>query len=288
MAIGFCAQYMSNSELKVPHVLIVDRDLLQLRLLVTALRSSAYTVSVIENESQVYTRILLQLPDLVLMDVRLPDRNNIKTARLLQENSSTRYIPILFISALTEKDDRLLGLRAGAVDYILKPYYVDEVLERVRIHLRLSRMRPGLARHIGLAGAVLESISDILPANTSIKQVATEFILSHISDPALKGSDVATSLGLSIHRLNLVFEATASMSVFEFIRKERMERAARMLETGSLGVADIATEVGYANSGNFSTEFKKFWQKSPKHYRIAYKDNAARSASQPPEQKPAA
>ncbi|MGE8492738.1 MAG: DNA-binding response regulator [Comamonas sp.] len=277
---------MSNSEIKVPHVMIVDRDLQQLRLLVTALRSLSYTVSVIENESQVYTRILLQIPDLVLMDVRLPDRSNIKVARLLQENASTRYIPILFISALSDKEDRLLGLRAGAVDYILKPYYVDEVLERVRIHIALARKRTGLEQHTADAVRAWHIPSGILSANMSIKQVATEFIIHHLSDSTLKGGDVAASLGLSTHRLNMVFEATVGMTVFEYIRKERMSRAAMMLETGSLGVADIATEVGYANSGNFSTEFKKFWKRSPKQYRMAFQAQGAPVPSQPSEDKP--
>ncbi|MEJ5030338.1 MULTISPECIES: response regulator [unclassified Comamonas] len=261
--------------------MIVDRDLQQLRLLVTALRSRSYTVSVIDNESQVYTRILLQPPDLVLMDVRLPDRSNIKAARLLQENASTRNIPILFISALSDKEDRLLGLRAGAVDYILKPYYVDEVLERVRIHIALARKRTGWEQLTGDAVSAWETPSGILPANMSIKQVATEFIIHHLSDSTLKGRDVAASLGLSTHRLNMVFEATVGMTVFEYIRKERMSRAAMMLETGPLGVADIATEVGYANSGNFSTEFKKFWKKSPKQYRMAFQEQAAPVPSQP-------
>lgn len=265
---------MSNSEIKVPHVLIVDRDMKQLRLLVTALRSSSYTVSVIENESQVYTRIFLQLPDLVLMDVRLPERHSIKTAILLKDNSMTRGIPIIFISVLAEKNDRLLGLQSGAVDYILKPYYVDEVLERVRIHIALSHRKSAAVRHGAYQDATLESIPEMLPANTSINRVATEFIRMHISDSALKGSDVAANLGLSIHRLNMVFDAMAGMTVFEFIRQERMGMAAELLKTGPLGVADIAAEVGYANSGNFSTEFKKFWKKSPKQYRLAFQGTA--------------
>ncbi|QMV74386.1 response regulator [Comamonas piscis] len=277
MVLWFCTQYMSNSELKVPHVLIVDRDMQQLRLLVTALRSNAYTVSVIDNESQVYTRIFLQLPDLVLMDVQLPERHGIKAAKQLKDNSLTRRIPIIFISVLAEKNDRLLGLQSGAVDYILKPYYVDEVLERVRIHIALSRRKSPAAPKMPYQHAALESIPKMLSANTSINRVATEFIRAHISDSELKGGDVAASLGLSIHRLNIVFDAMAGMTVFEFIRQQRMKMAAELLKTGSLGVADIAAEVGYANSGNFSTEFKKFWKKSPKQYRLDCRDHTERS-----------
>lgn len=263
---------MSTSELNSPHVMIADGDPQQLRFLVTALRSSSYSVTVIENEIQVYTRVLMQLPDILVMDVHLPDRNGIKIARLLKENSSTRLIPIIFLSNLSNQSDRVLGLQAGAVDYILKPYHVDEVLERIRIHINLSRRKSDHDRSIMDKGVTPQSPSKILPASISIKQVVTEFITSHISNSALKGSDIATSMGLSMHRLNMVFETTTGMTVFEFIRKERMEKAAQMLETSSMGIADVATEVGYANSANFSTEFKKFWNKSPKQYRMVYKD----------------
>lgn len=205
------------------------------------------------------------------MDVHLPERHGIKTAKQLKDNSMTRCIPIIFISALAEKIDRLLGLQSGAVD---KPYYVDEVLERVRIHIALSRRKSTVAPKMPHQDAALASIPKMLSVNTGINRVATEFIRMHISDSALKGSDVAARLGLSIHRLNIVFDAMAGMTVFEFIRQERMGMAAELLKTGSLGVADIAAEVGYANSGNFSTEFKKFWKQSPKHYRLAFQGTA--------------
>ncbi|MCS4296217.1 DNA-binding response OmpR family regulator [Comamonas sp. BIGb0152] len=276
---------MNNSELKIPDVVIVDRDSQQLRLLVSALRSSSYNVRVIENESQVYSRILLQAPDLVLMDVQATDGNNIKTAKLLKENSSTRYVPIIFVSTLTDENDRLLALRAGAVDYILKPYYVDEVLERIRIHIALARNKTDFVRSLGGEAISLNAQLEVLPINVSIKQVATEFILAHISDYELKGSDVAAGLGMSIHRLNMVFEAATGGTVFDFIRKERMERAAKMLVSGSLGVADIAVAVGYPNPSNFSTEFKKFWKKSPNQYRMAWFGDATLQVSQHPELK---
>ncbi|WP_423460211.1 helix-turn-helix domain-containing protein [Ottowia sp. VDI28] len=100
-----------------------------------------------------------------------------------------------------------------------------------------------------------------------LKQVATEFILNHIHDTSLKSSDVASSMEVSLRRLNAVFEASDGISVFEFIRQERMRRAALMLGQSTLGIADISIEVGYANPANFATEFRKFWGKSPTQLR---------------------
>ncbi|WP_339520218.1 response regulator transcription factor [Comamonas sp. MYb69] len=251
-----------------PHVLIVDDDPDQLRLLVAALRNTSYRVSVALNVDQGYARAAVLLPDLILLDVRMPGRNGITIARLLKTNPATQHIPIIFLSALIEQDDRLSGLRAGGVDYITKPFFVEEIQERVRIHLMLARQTVAQAQegHLGQAERAAAPPSQS-PANLTLKQVATEYILGNIQDPDLKSSDVAASLGLSMRRLNMVFESSDGLSAFEFIRQERMRRAALMLAQSTLSIADVALEVGYLNSANFSTEFKKFWQKSPTQLR---------------------
>jgi len=265
---------MSNGEVQSPHILIVDDDPDQLRLLVTSLRNT-YRVSVALNGDQGYARATVLLPDLILLDVRLPGRNGITIARLLKSNPITQNIPIIFLSAMTEKNERLEGLRAGGVDYISKPFHVEEILERIRIHLELSRERN--TRHIESASEnpssnIIDSF-DSPSANSTLKQVATDFILSHIHEPSLKSSDVASHLGISLRRLNLVFEASRDLSAFEFIRHERMCRAALMLGQSALAIADVAMEVGYTNPANFSTEFKKFWGKSPTQLRNEYQAN---------------
>ena len=101
-----------------------------------------------------------------------------------------------------------------------------------------------------------------------------EFIFKHIGESSLKIADVSHNLGVSTRRLNAVFEDHDGISVFEFIRQERMRRAALMLGQTTLAVADISVEVGYANPANFSTEFKKFWKKSPKQLRSEFQLNA--------------
>ena len=260
---------MNQSKVQPPHILIIDDNPDQLRLLVAALRNTRYRVSVALDGDQGYARALILSPDLIFLDMHMPGRNGITIARLLKTNPATQHIPILFLSALTDKHERLAGLKAGAVDYIIKPFDVDEILERTRIHLsltpKISSLLPKIIStdHPGSEETPLSS----LPANLILKQVATEFILNHLSDPSLKSSDVASSLNISIRRLNAVFEAGDCLSAFEFIRQERMRRAALMLGQSALAIADVAIEVGYENPANFSTEFRKFWGKTPTQLR---------------------
>lgn len=267
---------MNNGEVQSPHILIVDDDPDQLRLLVTALRNTSYRVSVALNGDQGYARATVLLPDLILLDVRMPGRSGITIARLLKANPITQHIPILFLSAMTEKNERLEGLRAGGVDYISKPFHVEEILERARIHLELSTRKNSSATKTADEGDSQDNDAATTgpsPANSTLKQVAVEFILHHIHEPSLKSSDVAAHLGISLRRLNMVFEAFNGISAFEFIRQERMHRAALMLGQSTLSIADVAMEVGYSNPANFSTEFKKFWEKSPTQLRSEYQAN---------------
>lgn len=259
-----------------PHILIVDDNPDQLRLLVAALRNASYRVSVALNGDQGYARASILIPDLILLDVRMPGRSGIMIARLLKKNPATQHIPIIFLSAMTEKNERLEGLRAGGVDYISKPFHVEEVLERTRIHLEISQRKSTSFAKSSDRNAY--PANEINPAtlssvNLTLKQVATDYILNHIQDSSLKSTDVAFHLRISLRRLNTVFEAFNHISAFEFIRQERMRRAALLLGQSTLAIADVAMEVGYSNPANFSTEFKKFWEKSPTQLRAEYQVN---------------
>ena len=267
---------MSNRKIRSPHILIVDDDPDQLRLLVATLRDTSYRVSVALDGDQGYARATALMPDLILLDMRMPGRNGVTVARLLKANPATEDIPILFLSALADEQERLAGLKAGAVDYICKPFSVDEILERIRIHLTLSQHQAPLAMKDGGGRQPHgdNAPSNLLPANLMLKQVATEFILNRINNSSLKSSDVASSLNISLRRLNSIFEAGDGISTFEFIRQERMRRAALMLGQTTLAVTDIALEVGYANPANFATEFKKFWGQSPSRFRNASQTDA--------------
>ena len=267
---------MANNEIQSPHILIIDDDLDQLRLLIMALRNTSYRVSVALNGDQGYARAAALLPDLIFLDVRMPGRSGIAVARLLKTNPATENIPILFLSSLADSADKLAGLKAGGVDYINKPFHVDEILERVRIHLSLSRKN---SQSLSKDGDIDHPNSDDTPAtpapaNLALKQIAVEFILKHLGESSLKISDVSHNVGVSTRRLNHVFEIYGGISAFEFIRQERMRRSALMLGQTTLSIAEIAAEVGYANPANFSTEFKKFWKKSPTQLRSEFELNS--------------
>ncbi|MEZ4867420.1 MAG: response regulator [Caldilineaceae bacterium] len=122
-------------------ILIVDDNPTNLDVLFTYLTSAGYKVLVAENGAVALRRARYTKPDLILLDVMMPDVNGFEVCRALKEDSATREIPIIFMTALTDVADKVRGFEVGAVDYITKPLQYKEVLARVSTHLTLRNLQ---------------------------------------------------------------------------------------------------------------------------------------------------
>lgn len=103
-----------------------------------ALKNSNYIVQAFDRASSFYLGLEVALPDLVLLDVMLPDEDGYKIVRKLRSNSRTRELPVIMVTAKTTEMDMIKGLDDGADDYIRKPFSVMELLSRVKALLRRS------------------------------------------------------------------------------------------------------------------------------------------------------
>lgn len=122
-------------------VLIVDDNPNNLQVLMALLEQAGYKVRPALSGEVALRAIEVSLPDLILLDVRMPGMNGYETCRRLRENEKSRDIPVIFISAMNDMEDKLEGFRAGGVDYIAKPFQAEEVLARVMTHVQLRRIR---------------------------------------------------------------------------------------------------------------------------------------------------
>lgn len=124
---------------EAPTILIVDDDAVTVMVLEAMLGQEGYrTVSAADGAGG-RAATARHRPDLVLLDVHMPDENGIDVCRALKADPHLAHIPILFVSAEDDVRSKVAGLDAGAVDYVTKPFHRAEVLARVRTHLRLSR-----------------------------------------------------------------------------------------------------------------------------------------------------
>jgi DNA-binding NtrC family response regulator len=134
-------------------VLIIDDTPANIRLLTDALEPRGYEILAAAGGDAGLKIAARARPDLILLDVVMPGLNGFETCRALKENEALRDIPVLFITAKGETQNVLQGFRAGAVDYILKPFQGEEVVSRVETHLRISR----LTRELAARNAELEA-----------------------------------------------------------------------------------------------------------------------------------
>ena len=119
-------------------ILIVDDTLANLKLLSNFLKEEGYKVHPANSGALALQSVAKKKPDLILLDIRMPDMDGYEVCAVLKSNSETRNIPVLFVSALANVEDKIKAFNAGGLDYINKPYQFEEVKARVATHLRLK------------------------------------------------------------------------------------------------------------------------------------------------------
>lgn len=121
-------------------ILIVDDTPENLRLLSQMLMDKGYTVRASVNGTMALKSIEMEPPDIILLDINMPDMNGYEVCQQLKNNEHTRHIPVIFISALNEVADKVTAFSVGGVDFITKPFKLEEVLIRVHTHISLQQM----------------------------------------------------------------------------------------------------------------------------------------------------
>ncbi len=129
-------------------ILVVDDNPDSLCLLLQILRKKGYTVRSASNGLRALDMARQRQPDLILLDIRMPGMDGYTVCKRLKADSRTREIPVLFLSVLDEIRDITTGLKLGAIDYITKPFHLEEVLARVETHLAVQNLQKGLRREI--------------------------------------------------------------------------------------------------------------------------------------------
>ncbi len=122
-------------------ILIIDDDETNLKVLLKTLQQQGFEAITARNGTMGIRRAKFVLPDLILLDITMPDMDGFETCRRLKENETTRNTPIIFLTALTNTADKVKGFEMGAVDYITKPFETSEVVARVEKHLLLQRLQ---------------------------------------------------------------------------------------------------------------------------------------------------
>ncbi len=133
-------------QVRAPVILAVDDQEPNIRLVGTVLSAAGYDVIPALNGKQALARSAARTPDLVLLDMRMPGMDGFEVAEELRRNPATAKVPVIFLTAASERESLVRAFSSGAVDYIVKPFVAEELTARVRAHVGLKLARDHLER----------------------------------------------------------------------------------------------------------------------------------------------
>jgi PAS domain S-box-containing protein len=152
-------------------ILIVDDNPTNLEVLLDALTNAGFEVAVAIDGETAIKQSEYDPPDLILLDVIMPGIDGFETCKRLKENPLTNDIPVIFMTSLSDTEERVKGLNIGAVDYITKPFQQEEVLARVNVHLKLRSLTKQLEKQNVL---LKQEISERLAAQAALQKLNEE------------------------------------------------------------------------------------------------------------------
>lgn len=254
------------------HLLVVDesvdKSVDELTPLLETLRGAGYRLTPAFDAMEGYRRATTLQMDLVLLDVGLGSTDGFAACRLLKADPATADIPVIFLTASTSLEERLTGLRAGAIDYIVKPCDPAEVMARVEIHLALAQSRRSRGAPAAKSASPPRrpaSNGDGTPGSgmdRMLMQAAERLILADLSH-VLPLRELAARVGTHEKRLSRVFKELENCTVFEFVREARLHEAHRLLLDSAMRIEEIAAAVGFSSAANFATAFREYFNCTP-------------------------
>lgn len=216
---------ISTVKLTMPEkILIVDDDVDSLKLIGLMLQRNGYEVVAAHTGNQAITKAVNELPDLIILDVMMPDMNGYDVCRRLRANPSTHEIPIIMFTAKTLIDDKVAGFEAGADDYLTKPTHPAELASRVRAILQRSTNKKQSGSSRGATIGVL-GVKGGIGATTITINLGAAFLQMKanpvIADLRSGQSSLGASLGLGqTAGMNILLGRNASEISAEVINRE--------------------------------------------------------------------
>jgi signal transduction histidine kinase/DNA-binding response OmpR family regulator len=248
-----------------PVVLIVE-DNADVRAFLKDHFATTFSVREAEDGAVGLVEVRLDPPDLIIADVMMPGMDGIELCTSLKNESTTRHIPVILLTARAGEAEALEGLQAGADEYVTKPFSVA-LLRQLAENLVSTRttMRDRYSRTVVVEPSGVEIDAD----HEAFLRRITEIIEDHLSDADLTIDRVADEACLSRRQLERRLLDSCRESPSHLVRRMRMKRACQLLEAEAGTISEIARATGYRSVSSFGAVFRKTFGMSPSEYRVA-------------------
>jgi DNA-binding response OmpR family regulator len=247
----------------LPQILVIDDDPATVRLLVELLRGRGYALRVALDGKDGHRKAVEHGPEVILLDVSMPEVDGHRLRRLLKGDPRTVDIPVIFLTGRDGPGDKLEGFEAGGSDYVTKPFSADELAARINVHLTLRR------RLTAMAAAAAEPLPAPPPDESRSDRLlrqAQALLRADLADPPPLVA-LARRIGTNERSLTALFRRRLGMPVFAWLREERYRQACEWLLATERDIGDIAAAVGYATPAAFATAFRERYGVTPSAYR---------------------
>lgn len=151
-------------------ILVVDDQPTNLKVLLSFLQAHNFQIYIADSGLRALKVLSKVSPDIILLDVMMPELDGFETCRRIKANEKLAGIPVIFMTALDSVEDKLVGFNTGGVDYITKPFQQIEVLARLKTHIMLRKKEQELAKAL----AEIKTLSGILPICSCCKQIRND------------------------------------------------------------------------------------------------------------------
>lgn len=247
-------QQLVSENTNRPTVLVID-DNTDIRQYERTLLQDEYIVLEAADGKEGLSVAIKEVPDLVICDVMMPVMDGLEFTKQLKTNTATSHIPVIMLTAKNLEEHRAEGYEHGADSYITKPFHNKVLLARIENLLRQRQLLKNLYQ------GTKEAEKEISEAHLEdrdkqfLKQLQA-IIQKNLSDSEFGVEDMGQQIGLSRVQLYRKVKAMTGSSVVDLLRKARLAKARRLLETRSMSVSEVAYEVGFSAPSYFTKCFK--------------------------------
>ena len=248
-------QQLVSENTNRPTVLVID-DNTDIRQYERTLLQDEYVVLEAADGKEGLAVALKEVPDLVICDVMMPVMDGLEFTKQLKTNTATSHIPVIMLTAKNLEEHRAEGYEHGADSYITKPFHSKVLLARIENLLRQRQLLKNLYQG---TKEVEKEISEAHLEDRDkqfLKQLQA-IIQKNLSDSEFGVEDMGQQIGLSRVQLYRKVKAMTGSSVVDLLRKARLAKARRLLETRSMSVSEVAYEVGFSAPSYFTKCFKE-------------------------------
>ncbi|PAM93172.1 hybrid sensor histidine kinase/response regulator [Flavobacterium sp. IR1] len=242
----------SAEETVKPYTVLIVEDNPELRNYLKQELSKSYKVITAENGKKGYELAVQKLPDLIITDVIMPVMDGLQLCKNIKGDLKTSHIPLLMLSAKAMVKDRLEGIDSGADMYLSKPFELD-ILKSSLAQLITSRQIMFKKFYSGITKQGKEKTTSL---DNDFIQKILHFINENISEPELTVELLSSKIYLSRSQLYRKIKTLTGVSVNEFIRNVRLEKAKQLIEQGNGNINEISYKVGFTSPSYFAKCYK--------------------------------